>query len=980
MAKAVPLVAAVAGTVVTGGGLGAAIGLSGFFATAANSLAGFVVSTAVSQVGSRALGKKPKGQSFTSEAAGRTVTVRSAVESHKVVYGTARVSGPLAHAATSSSLASAGNASPAANKYLHLVIPLAGHEIDAVTQVYFNDQPVTLDGSGNVTSAPYQVTTATTSEQAVGPVAVSAVTRAAFVPTPTATFTAATAAPHGFVPGDRVVLAGTASTHDGTQVVAATPTASTFTFVRSVSGSPVTATGGTARATRVVTTTTAGSYARVRAFLGSPDQPADPAMVLDVPGWTAAHRGRGIAYLYVRLEYHPDVFPTGIPNVSAVVRGKKVYDPRSGLTAWSANAALCARDFLASDYGFACAAAELDDAYFSAAATVCDESVTLNDASTQARYTCNGPADTAKAPLDTVQELLSACAGAVTYVQGKFRLHAGAYDLPAGTLTPDHLAGAVRMAKGVTRKEAFNAVKGTYVDPLKGWQPTDFPAVTNATYQAQDGGERVFKDVELPFTTHPEAAQRIAKLLLEKARQGITVELPLSHAAMKYSAFDTLAVDNPQLGWGGKVFRVLKAGTTGTGPVVLSLQEESAASYDWNSGEATTADPAPDTTLPDAFTVQPPGVPAVAEEKYATRTGAGVKVKAVVTWGPSADAFVSGYQAEYRPAGTAAWAVFATTADTAADIADVSPGRYEFRVKAVNTLGVSSAYSAATTAEIVGLSDAPAAIQNLTVQAVSGLAVLQWTLPADLDVTEGGRILIRHSEALTGAAWEQSYTLGDPVPGAQPFALLPLVQGTYLLKAEDSSGVQSTVATASTKNASVLAFTTLTTVQEDSTFTGAHSSTVAAGGALKLAGALNLDDMPSFDAIGTLDATGGTASSGTYTFASGIDLGSVKRCRLEASLALTAVNVTDRVDTRTGLLDDWLDFDGPAAGGSVDAWVEARATDDDPAGTPTWGAWNRLAAADQTARAFQFRCRLRSTDPAYNPTLTRLRVTAKEVT
>ncbi len=35
------------------------------------------------------------------------------------------------------------------------------------------------------------------------------------------------------------------------------------------------------------------------------------------------------------------------------------------------------------------------------------------------------------------------------------------------------------------------------------------------------------------------------------------------------------------------------------GPIILALQEESAASYDWNNGEATIVDPSPDTNLPD---------------------------------------------------------------------------------------------------------------------------------------------------------------------------------------------------------------------------------------------------------------------------------------------------------------------------------------------------------------------------------------------
>ncbi|MCP6756604.1 hypothetical protein NL533_33770, partial [Klebsiella pneumoniae] len=84
----------------------------------------------------------------------------------------------------------------------------------------------------------------------------------------------------------------------------------------------------------------------------------------------------------------------GIPNVSAVVNGKKVYDPRDGTTEWSNNAALCIRDYLTSSYGFNCSSDEINDTYFSSAANHCDESVTLTTGGSQNRFTCDGVVDT----------------------------------------------------------------------------------------------------------------------------------------------------------------------------------------------------------------------------------------------------------------------------------------------------------------------------------------------------------------------------------------------------------------------------------------------------------------------------------------------------------------------------------------------------------------------------------------------------------
>lgn len=54
-----------------------------------------------------------------------------------------------------------------------------------------------------------------------------------------------------------------------------------------------------------------------------------------------------------------------------------MYDPRTRITAWTNNVALCVRDDLTSDYGFDCGS-EVVDTYFGAA-NLNAESVTLAD-------------------------------------------------------------------------------------------------------------------------------------------------------------------------------------------------------------------------------------------------------------------------------------------------------------------------------------------------------------------------------------------------------------------------------------------------------------------------------------------------------------------------------------------------------------------------------------------------------------------------
>lgn len=112
---------------------------------------------------------------------------------------------------------------------------------------------------------------------------------------------------------------------------------------------------------------------RINKHLGASNQSADSDLVSEVTDWTNRHRLRGIAYLYVRLTFDADTFPNGVPEITTVVKGKKVYDPRTNTTVWSDNPALCLRDYLTStSYGLGEVTANVDDDLISTAANVCD--------------------------------------------------------------------------------------------------------------------------------------------------------------------------------------------------------------------------------------------------------------------------------------------------------------------------------------------------------------------------------------------------------------------------------------------------------------------------------------------------------------------------------------------------------------------------------------------------------------------------------
>ncbi|WP_374335141.1 phage tail protein [Methyloversatilis sp.] len=565
--------------------------VSGYIGTLVGSqfvgaLVGAVASSAISSVVGGALGlnKKPKVPQFSAAAQDRQQMIRSAVATRQIVYGQAVVSGPIVFASSSGSN----------NRYLHVVIPLAGHECEAITSVWFGDELVgTLDGSGNVTTGRF-----------------------------------------------------------------------------------------------------AGKM-RVKKHLGTAAQTVDTDLDTESTEWTVDHRLRGITYLYVRLEYDATAYPAGLENIKALVQGKKLYDPRTATTAWSDNWALVMRDYLASAYGLNATAGEIDDAAIITAANICDETVTTPGAGSESRYTCNGTVDTGSTPMANLRGLLTAGAGKLIYSQGVYVLHAGAFVSPTVTLDEDDLRGAIAVQARTPRQDLFNRVRGTFVSPDNFWQPSDFTPVGNSTYETQDGGLQITRDIELPYTITSFAAQRLAKIALERGRQGIVVTMPCKLTAFKVRAGDYINLTIAQLGWSAKPFSVTTWRMTADGGIDLELREEAAATYSWSSGEATVVDPAPDTNLPSLTYVAPPtSLVAYSGATYQLLDNGITTCRIYCEWTHTVDSQSTYYELQWQLDGDTEWSSAVVSASTrTAYIAPVQPGvDYLVRVRAVNVRGSLSAW------------------------------------------------------------------------------------------------------------------------------------------------------------------------------------------------------------------------------------------------------------------------------------------------
>lgn len=699
------------------------------------------------------------------------------------------------------------------------------------------------------------------------------------------------------------------------------------------------------------TTTRFNSRVRIIQRLGTDNQTAIPQMVSEVPEWTAAHRLQGIAYLYIRLQFNADTFPNGIPEITATIKGKKVFDPRTGLTAWSDNPALCIRDYLTSGYGIGAPFSEIDDVLVAQAANICEEIVEGEN-----RYSCNGAFTTGAQPADILDSLLTSMGGLLWHAQGQWRMKPAYYTTPVLSLNEDDLRSGLRVQTRISRRENFNTVRGTWRGEESNWQITDYRAVSDPAFIAADGGIERAVDLPLSFTSSHLTAQRVARIALRQQREQIAVSGRFGMRAFAVQVGDVIQLTNSRMGWVDKTFEVVSWTFTFTDDLALevqmSLRETSPEVFTSVSGAVFESN---NSALPSPYFVPSVGITTSVVQKILNEKVTNF-INVDVT-AAEAD-FVDLVEVQFRETNTTNWNAVGVGELGRFEIIDVEPSEYDVRARAINTLGIRGAWTTQSAVDVSGKTTPPSDVTGLYADLVGGTVVVDWAPVPDLDLSH---YIVRHAVEESGATWADATTASAKVPRPASEITLPVKPGTYMLRAVDKSDNQSVnFASVVVPLAALETFTNTQTLDENGTFGG-----VAGTGVTVLTDALILTD------------TSVAPSAGDYMMDGYNDAGTVRRFR-------TRVDVTTvRLDTSTGLWDDLPGlFD--AIPGTMDNWTGSaqfadtdvrtfvRLTNDDPAGTPTWTAWQEFKAGDFYARAAQYMVTLKSVSANVTPRVTRL--------
>src|SRR5210317_1105178 len=729
------------------------------------------------------------------------------------------------------------------------------------------------------------------------------------------------------------------------------------------------------------------SLIRVEPHYGTDGQSAT-TLLSTLSSWGSNHKLSGLCYLAIRFKWNQDAF-SGIPKVQAKIQGKKVKTYNSSLVEQSAsyqtNPAWCLLDYLTNTrYGKGLAVSEIDLQSFYDASLVCETQVTPYSGGSDINiFDCNTAVDTSRTIIDNLREMIKGCRGYIPFSQGKYSLIIETTGTATVSLTEDDIIGGYTLAIP-QKNERYNRVICSFINPDRNYQVDEvqFPPIDDsglpsadqhATMKTADGGFLLEGRFQFPTITSQHQAEEMAEVILRRSREALGLSLNVAFKGYELNIGDIVNITHSSLGFSAKPFRVLGITFNEDFTVGLSLVEHQDSHYTWATKTQATATPT--TNLPNPFTIQPPASVTLDDELIEYNDGT-VIVALNITIGASTDSFVDYYQVEYKKSTDSNYIIYAQGSGLNHRVLNViDQDTYDVRVKAVNTLQLSSSYVTAQRT-IVGAIAPPSDVEDFSCNIVGQEAHLSWNQIPDLDLAY---YQIRFSEEIDGTAdWQNSVNLISKV--SRPATSISTVAraGTYLIKAFDKLGNASSNATAIISNVTeTINHNAIATQSEHPDFLGTLTNTVIADDSIRLDSSELFDSASgNFDDETTRFFDSGVSNAdffanGNYEFANVIDIDAKHTARITASLTQTSDNPDDLFDNRTGSFDSApSNFDGDTPA-NCDAHLEIATSDDNV----TYTAFQNFVIGNYTARYFKFRVFLTSRDLASTPVVSAVTVT-----
>ena len=434
--------------------------------------------------------------------------------------------------------------------------------------------------------------------------------------------------------------------------------------------------------------------------LGSSAQTSIPSLENAFSFLNGNFRGRGNAYIALKLTDFNNKWGGQLPQVWAKVRGAKPFDPRTSTTAWTANWALNVAYYMQHPKGGN--RTNINTAALIASANISDEDIPDNSMlageevwangnngtdRTHKRYEVNGAFSTAAVPKQILTSMIPYGIGDIYESNGEYHVHAGANSAPVAYFTKDDFLEVPQIGSQIKIEDEVDGVRARYADSSANFVANDAPEVIFNPADPQ----RFLDNLDLTAEPHPERAQRLMALMGRKTMRRIAMSVVFPISAMAVEVGDRINVEFPEVGISAD-FEVKKKGIL-LGPqgsrVAFELLEDSAAYWAWDKDDAGAVVASSKSTLASVTFVTPPTLLTFSEPEPIAASGRFEKFLRI-SFTESADPYLSHYVVRWTVDGIVTERSIESA--TVYDIPNPVPGTlYSIEVFAVNSLGVSSA-------------------------------------------------------------------------------------------------------------------------------------------------------------------------------------------------------------------------------------------------------------------------------------------------
>ncbi|MCB5226193.1 phage tail protein [Alishewanella sp. 16-MA] len=490
----------------------------------------------------------------------------------------------------------------------------------------------------------------------------------------------------------------------------------------------------------------------VNRYLGAANQVASAPAVAAIPNWTNNHKLSGLAYLYVVLQMDKDQsIWRGEPEITARVRGRKIYDPRSNTTAYSVNPSIQLLDYLQNTvYGKGLNQSRLSLSSFIDAANFADETlnstVIVNGVTTpftHKRFSSNQVVDTGNSVFGNVQQMLSAMRGSLPIGSGALRLQIERDTTPtfyfshgrSELLNHATITGKIKSSGG-NKKDRFNRVVVRFPNAALDFERDEvfYPDSEDPQFTewlAEDNGVLLEQSFEFNTITNKAEALQMARIITLRSRFQLQCSFVASPAAIVVEPGDVTAITDDTRGWDAKPFRVEQVKLKDDGDVELEFIEHQNAIYPWSG--ATYTERTGGTNLGDPTNIPAPTGLSIAPDLTLATGGR-------LTWSTVNNAFIRRFRVQMQNGSTLLFSE--ETAGRSLDLPLLAPGSYTISVFAISTLNTLS--PAAVIAFEITLPVAPTSIQltsfNFEIEARPVLAGTGLGTQFEFDIVEGNGI------------------------------------------------------------------------------------------------------------------------------------------------------------------------------------------------------------------------------------------------